>query len=376
MWVEVPEGSGFGPENLAFGVVAPRGAGARPAVRIGDSALDLEALQGAGRLLSAPRLFGPTLNEFLAAPRAVWREVREELQALLAADPAPAELAALIPLEECEVRVPVAVGDYVDFFSSIEHAANLGRLFRPEDDPLLPNWRHIPVGYHGRAATVVVSGTPVRRPRGPLGPGQFGPTQMLDIEVELGFVIGGPPNQLGEPVPIEAAAERIFGVVLVNDWSARDIQRWEYQPLGPFLAKSFATSISPWIVPIEALEPQRVAGPAQEPPPLPYLSTAEPWNFDIALEAELGGEVISRPNARGLYWNAAQQLAHASANGAVLRAGDLHATGTISGATPEECGSLIEIGRPFLADGDEVVLRGVAGAVSLGEVGGRIVEPA
>jgi fumarylacetoacetase len=375
MWVDVPEGSGFGPENLAFGVIAPRGAGARPAVRIGDSALDLVALQSAGRLLGAPRFLGTTLNDFLAAPRAVWLEVREELRALLAAEPEPADLAALIPLDECEMRVPVALGDYVDFFSSIEHAANLGRLFRPDGDPLLPNWRHIPVGYHGRASTVAVSGTAVRRPSGPLGPGDFGPTQMLDIELELGFVIGGPPNALGEPVAIESAADRIFGVVLVNDWSARDVQRWEYQPLGPFLAKSFATSISPWIVPIEALEPQRVAGPAQEPPPLPYLSTEQHWNFDIALEVELNGEVISRTNARSLYWNAAQQLAHASVNGAVVRPGDLHATGTISGTAPEECGSLIEIGRPFLADGDEVVLRGVGGAVSLEAVAGRI-EPA
>jgi fumarylacetoacetase len=375
VWIDVPEGSGFGPETLAFGVVAPRGAGARPAVRVGDSALDLAALQAAGRLLAAPRFLGSTLNDFLAAPRAVWLEVREELQALLAADPEPAELAALLPLGECEVRVPVAVGDYVDFFSSIEHAANLGRLFRPDGDPLLPNWRHIPVGYHGRAASIAVSGTAVRRPSGPLGPGEFGPTRMLDIELELGFVIGGPPNALGEPVPIESAAERIFGVVLVNDWSARDIQRWEYQPLGPFLGKSFATSISPWIVPIEALEPQRVPGPAQDPPPLPYLAGDQPWNFDIALEVALNGDVISRTNACGLYWNAAQQLAHASVNGAVVRPGDLHATGTISGAAPDECGSLIEIGRPFLADGDEVVLRGAAGAVSLGAVAGRI-DPA
>jgi fumarylacetoacetase len=375
VWIDVPEGSGFGPENLAFGVVAPRGAAARPVVRVGDSALDLAALQSGGRLLGAPRFLGPALNDFLAAPRAVWLEVREELQALLEADPEPADLAAVLPLEGCEVRVPVAIGDYADFFSSIEHAANLGRLFRPDGDPLLPNWRHIPVGYHGRAATVAVSGTPVRRPSGPLGPGEFGPTRMLDIELELGFVIGGPPNPLGEPIPIEAAAERIFGVVLVNDWSARDVQRWEYQPLGPFLGKSFATSISPWIVPIEALEPQRVPGPAQEPPPLPYLSTGEPWNFDVALEIELNGEVISRTNARGLYWNAAQQLAHASVNGAVVQPGDLHATGTISGAAPDQCGSLIEIGRPFLADGDDVVLRGQAGEVSLGTVAGRI-DPA
>jgi fumarylacetoacetase len=204
----------------------------------------------------------------------------------------------------------------------------------------------------------------------------FAPTGRLDIELELGFVTGGPPTSLGAPLPIGEAADRIFGFVLVNDWSARDIQRWESQPLGPFLAKSFATSVSPWIVPLEALEPYRVEGPLQEPAPLPYLADAEPRNYDIELQVELNGEVISRTNARGLYWSAAQQLAHASVNGAVIHPGDLHATGTISGPAPDHCGSLIEIGRPFLADGDEVVLRGRAdnGALSLGEVRGRI-EP-
>jgi fumarylacetoacetase len=331
-------------------------------VRIGDDALDLTSVD--------PAFAAPTLNRFLAAPRSRWAEVRTEIEQIVAGDP------ALIPLADCEVLMPIAVGDYVDFFSSIEHAGNLGRLFRPEGDPLLPNWRHLPVAYHGRSATVVASGTPVRRPSGPFGPGEFGPTQMLDIELELGFVIGGPPNALGEPIPIESAAERIFGVVLVNDWSARDIQRWESQPLGPFLAKSFATSVSPWIVPLEALEPYRVEGPLQEPAPLPYLADAEPRNYDIELEVELNGEVISRTNARGLYWSAAQQLAHASVNGAVIHPGDLHATGTISGASPDQCGSLIEIGRPFLADGDTVTLRGRAGenGPALGEVSGKI-EP-
>jgi fumarylacetoacetase len=388
-WAPVPAGSGFGPENLPYGVVMPRGGSSpRCAVRIGDSALDLAALQAAGRLPAAPSFATPVLNEFLAAPRAVWLEVREELQALLAADPAPAELAALLPLAECDLAMPIAIGDYVDFYSSLEHATNLGRLFRPGSDPLLPNWRHLPVAYHGRSGTVVVSGTPVRRPRGQLPPEHdggvpsFGPTARLDIELELGFVAGGPPKPLGEPIAVEDAADHIFGVVLVNDWSARDIQRWEYQPLGPFLGKSFATSISPWIVPIAALEPHRVKGPPQDPPPLPYVAAREPWNFDIALEIELNGAVVSQTNARDLYWSAAQQLAHASSGGAPIRPGDLHATGTISGPEPDQCGSLLEMsgGRGFLDDGDSVVLRGHAGGaggplVSLGEVAGR-VEPA
>jgi fumarylacetoacetase len=336
--------------TIAFGTAAP----GRCVARIGD---DVVEVPGYG-----------SLDKLLAAPRSVWTEVSEELRTLHAAG-------ELEPLGECEPVMPFTVGDYVDFFSSIEHATNLGRLFRPGSEPLLPNWRHMPVGYHGRAATIVASGAPIRRPQGQLGLGEFGPTQALDIELELGFVIGGRPNAMGEPIPIETAAERIFGVVLVNDWSARDIQRFEYQPLGPFLGKSFATSISPWVVPIDSLADQRVPGPAQDPPPLPYLSADEPWNFDIELAIELNGEVISSTNSRGLYWNAAQQLAHASVNGAVIRPGDLLATGTISGATPDQCGSLIEIGRPFLEDGDEVVLRGRAGEVALGAVAGRI-DPA
>jgi fumarylacetoacetase len=330
--------------NLAFGTAAP----GRCVARIGDDVVEVPGYR--------------SLDELIAAPRATWIQVCEEMSSLHAAGD-------LEPLREHELLLPITVGDYVDFFSSIEHATNLGRLFRPGGEPLLPNWRHLPVGYHGRSATIVPSGTPIRRPHGQLGPGEFGPTAALDIELELGFVIGGPPNALGEPIPIESAAERIFGVVLVNDWSARDIQRFEYQPLGPFLGKSFATSISQWVVPIHALEPCRVAGPPQDPAPLPYLATSEPWNFDIALEVELNGEVISATTAAGIYWNAAQQLAHASSNGAVIRPGDLHATGTISGAAPDQCGSLIEIGRPFLDDGDEVVLRASAGELALGVAG-------
>jgi fumarylacetoacetase len=276
------------------------------------------------------------------------------------------EHVAEVPLREVEWHLPFAVADYVDFYSSLEHATNMGRMFRPNADPLLPNWRRLPVGYHGRAGTVVVSGTEIPRPDGQRGADDFGPSQKLDVELELGFVIGKPADG---PVPVDRALEHVFGVVLVNDWSARDIQAWEYQPLGPFLGKSFATSISPRVVTLDELK--RVPGEPQEPPPLPYLRI-EPFAFDVPLEIELNGEVISRTNARHLYWNVAQQVAHLTSNGSTLRTGDLLATGTISGPGERERGSLIELTwneGPFLADGDEVVLRGEG----LGEVRGRIV---
>jgi fumarylacetoacetase len=289
--------------------------------------------------------------------------------------------------------LPFEIADYVDFYSSLEHATNLGRMFRPDADPLLPNWKRLPVGYHGRAGTVVPSGTPIVRPSGqylPRGATEptFGPSQRLDVELELGFVIGT-PSELGRPVPIGEALEHVAGVVLVNDWSARDIQAWEYQPLGPFLGKSFATSISAEVTPLAALLPYRVHSPVQDPPPLPYLRAAAHLAFDLDLELELNGDVISRTSARHLYWSLEQQIAHATVNGASLRAGDLFATGTISGPTRDSCGSLIELTwngaepltlsdgsrRTFLEDGDEVVLRGRTpdGHVQLGEVRGRVV---
>jgi fumarylacetoacetase len=274
-----------------------------------------------------------------------------------------------VPLGNVQWHLPFAVADYVDFYSSLEHATNMGRMFRPDAEPLLPNWRRLPVGYHGRAGTVVVSGTHIRRPHGQRGADDFGPSQKLDIELELGFVIGKPADG---PVPVDRALDHVFGVVLVDDWSARDIQAWEYQPLGPFLGKSFATSISPWVVTLDQLK--CVAGEPQEPPPLEYLRI-EPFAFDIPLEIELNGEVVSRTNARHLYWNVAQQIAHLTSNGSTLRTGDLLASGTISGPGERERGSLIELTwneGPFLADGDEVVLRGEG----LGEVRGRIVPSA
>src|SRR4051794_23231613 len=288
-WVEGADGSGFGLENLPFGAVARRGGPARPAVRIGEHALILEPLAEAGLLGALPPgvLAGPVLNPFLALGRPARSAPPARIAGLLR-DDAPereAAAAALVPLAAVEARLPLAIGDYVDFYSSIEHAFNVGRIFRPDAEPLLPNWRHLPVGYHGRASSVVVSGTPVRRPEGQLPPNEpggaprFGPTERLDIELELGFVTG-PGNPLGTSIDTRAAREHIFGFVLVNDWSARDIQRWEYVPLGPFLGKSFATSISPWIVPLEALEPYRAPARPQDPQPLPYLLTERDWALD------------------------------------------------------------------------------------------------
>jgi fumarylacetoacetase len=279
----------------------------------------------------------------------------------------------------------------------MEHATNLGKILRPDSEPLLPNWRWIPIGYHGRSSTIVVDGTPIVRPSGQRkAPNEsapiFGPSRLLDIELEVGFVTG-PGNRMGEPIAIETARDHIFGLVLVNDWSARDIQAWEYQPLGPFLGKSFATSISPWVVPLDALEPYRVSGPAQDPQPLPYLRTAEAWNYDVQLFVELetpsmraqgiAAEVISRSNFKYMYWNMAQQLAHATINGTAVRPGDLYASGTISGPEPGSYGSLIELTwrgakplklrtgeeRKFLEDGDTVTLRAVCEAASKPRIG-------
>jgi len=350
--------------TLPLGVFSPPGEAPRVGARSGDRVLDLAAV-GPG-LLAAP-----SLNGLMAAGPEAWAAVR-------ALDDAPDHALADVTL-----HLPFAVADYVDFYSSLEHATNLGRLFRPDAEPLLPNWRHLPVGYHGRAGTVVPSGTPIARPSGQARPPgadapRFGPSRRLDIELELGAVIGL-PSRLGEPVPVERALDHVFGLVLVNDWSARDIQAWEYQPLGPFLGKSFATSIGHWVVPLDAFP--RVLAPPQEPEPLPYLRE-DPWAFDIPLEVELNGHVVSRSNARHLYWSVAQQIAHLTVNGASLRTGDLLASGTISGPEPGERGSFIELTwngaeplelpdgstRTFLEDGDEVVLRNA----DLGEVRGVI----
>lgn len=379
--------TGFGPEHLPYGVFRRAGEAPRVGARLGDGVLDLAALARDGLLDEDPSLFAqPSLNAFMAAGPAAWGRTRAALRALTSGP--DAELAA-VALDEAELLLPIAIGDYVDFYSSIHHAENVGRIFRPDDPPLLPNWRHLPVGYQGRAGTVVVSGTPIRRPRGQRrgddGP-LFGPSVRLDIELELGLVIGVPS---AEPIAIGDALDRLFGAVLLNDWSARDLQAWENRPLGPFLSKSFATSIAAWVTPMEAILARRVPAPAPDPPPLPYLSE-EPWALDLDLEVELNGTVVSRPSARDLYWSAAQQLAHLTVNGASVRTGDLFGTGTISGPERDQRGSLLELSwngaepialdngaaRSFLEDGDEVVLRGHGGdALTLGEVRGRI-EPA
>jgi fumarylacetoacetase len=370
--------------SLAYGAFSPDGEPARVGARRGGRVLDLAELAAQGRLGGLPEsLFAhPDLNTFMDAGPDAWRECGARL-AQIDDDG--------YPIDKVTLRLPFAVADYVDFYSSLDHATNLGNLFRPGDEPLLPNWRHLPVGYHGRAGSIVISGTPVVRPSGQVMPPgaaapRFGPSRRLDIELELGFVIGT-PSRLGEPVAVGQALEHVFGVVLVNDWSARDIQAWEYQPLGPFLGKSFATSIGAWVTPLDVLEPYRVPAPPQEPQPLPYLRES-PWAYDIGLEIELQGQVVSRTSTRHLYWSVAQQIAHMTVNGAALRTGDLLASGTISGPEKDSRGSLIELTwngeeplelagssrRSFLLDGDEVVLRGASadGAVDLGEVRGRI----
>jgi len=412
-WVPGAQGSGFPAEHLPYGIFAEAdpaasapGVGvpgltgrARVGVRIGDHILDLARLAGDG-LVDGP-FDAPTLNPFMAEGPEHWSAVRSRLIELVCDAGSQARVAAaLVPVERAQLLLPFTVADYVDFYSSLEHATNLGRLFRPDGDPLLPNWRHLPVAYHGRAGTVVVSGTPVVRPLGqrrePDGSVVFGPSTRLDIELEVGFVVGVPSSH-GRPVTVAEAPSHVFGVVLVNDWSARDIQAWEYQPLGPFLGKSFATSVGAWVTPLEALALCRTAGPVQDPPPLPYLDLAEPWALDLALAVDLqpaGADVattISSTSFAGLYWRFPQQVAHLTANGAHLRTGDLLASGTVSGPTRGSEGSLVEltrggaaplavggVERRFLEDGDQVALRGQATVgegvtITLGEVHGQVL---
>jgi len=396
-WVGVPAGSDFPLANLPYGIFGRPGEPHRVGVAIGGHVLDLGALGTAG-LLPRPECFrAGSLNAFLVAGRPVWRSTRCRLTELLT-DPGHRATVEphLIAMDDVRMHLPFEVADYVDFYSSIDHAGNVGRIFRPDAEPLLPNWRHLPVAYHGRAGTVVVTGTPIVRPcgqrksptdRAPT----YGPSAKLDIEAEVGFVVGR-PSEPGSRVPAADFAEHVFGVVLVNDWSARDVQAWEYQPLGPFLAKSFATSISPWVVPLEALEAARCEGPEQSPAVLPYLARNDRSAFDLALEVSLNGEVISRPPFAGTYWTADQQLAHLTVNGAALRTGDLYASGTVSGPARDQRGSLLELTwngdqplaladgstRAFLADGDVVSIRASApavggGRIGFGEVAGQVV---
>ncbi|WP_219834171.1 fumarylacetoacetase [Paenibacillus sp. R14(2021)] len=412
-FIHVDPDSHFPIQNLPYGVFRPRSGGPpRIGVAIGAYVLDLAALDLAGYFdrtaASGRAVFAQqSLNAFMALGRQAWREIRAIIGRLLDADE-PAlrdeeELrkAALHLQSDVELLLPAEIGDYTDFYASKAHAANVGTLFRGKDHALMPNWLHLPVGYHGRASSVVVSGTDVRRPLGQLKPPDsavpfFGPTRQLDFELEMGWLIGT-GNEQGRPIPIEEAEDHIFGLVLVNDWSARDIQAWEYQPLGPFLGKSFATSVSPWVVPLEALAPFRIPAPEQEPEPLPYLRRRNPDTFDIQLEVSLQTDAMERPeriatsNYRNLYWTIAQQIAHHASGGCNLRTGDLLASGTISGPVKESRGCMLELTwrgteplrlscgeeRVWLADGDRLSMtgwcRGNGFKVGFGEVAGRIL---
>jgi fumarylacetoacetase len=391
-WLELPADTGFGISNLPLGVFSTRGGAPRHGVAIGDFVLDLAGVTG------LPVHRTSTLNPFLIAGPGAWRDLREQVTEWLTDARHRAWVGPhLVPRAEVEMHLPVAVADYADFYSSEHHARNVGRLFRPDAEPLTPNWRHLPIGYHGRAGTVEVSGTPVRRPNGQRREAgdelpTFGPSRRLDFEAEVGFVVGAPTG-LGTPVPLGAFPEHVFGVCLVNDWSARDIQAWEYVPLGPFLGKSFLTSVSPWVVPLAALAAARVPPPPRDTPVLPYLDDRDhPWGLDLTLEVRLNGELVSCPPFRDLYWSPAQQLAHLTVNGASLRTGDLFASGTVSGPARDQWGSLLELSengarpvvladgttRAFLEDGDVVTISATGpgpdgSRIGFGEVTGRVV---
>ncbi|WP_415648875.1 fumarylacetoacetase [Stackebrandtia soli] len=385
--IDIPADSPYGLANLPYGVYSAPGAAPRVGVRVGDHVVDLAGL------LADDVFARPSLNPFMARGRDFWDETRTRLTAALAED-VPEQYVHSV--STVIMLLPIEVADYVDFYASEQHATNLGRLFRPGSPPLMPNWKHLPVGYHGRAGTVVVSGTDIVRPIGQRkAPDEstptVGPSRRLDIEAELGFIVGtGSP--LGSPIAADDIAEHVFGAVLVNDWSARDIQAWEYVPLGPFLGKSFATSVSPWVVPLAALDAARVPTPPQEPTPLPYLIHSQPWGLDIDLAVEWNGQIVSRPPYRDMYWSPAQMLAHMTINGATSRTGDLYASGTISGAARDQRGAFIELtwggtepvtvngeARTFLEDGDTVTITATApgldgGRIGFGEVTGRILS--
>lgn len=384
-----PDLGGFGLDHLPL-AVGPEGV----VTRIGDRAVSLVRLADeAGLPVPADVVRAETLNPLLALGHDAMSALRARLAEVLA-DPGPTLLAAFRPVDEVPLRLPVAITNYVDFYASKTHASNLGRILRPDGDPLTPNWVWLPIGYHGRVSTIVPSPTPIRRPKGIRlvdGTPRYGPSLRLDIEAEVGFVIGR-SSEPGVPLAPSQFFDHVAGVVLVNDWSARDVQAFEGQPLGPFLGKSFATSISPWLTPLEALADARVPAVVQDPAPLPHLVDDDPWNLALDLVIALNGEVIARPPFASTYWTPGQQLAHQTANGADVRVGDLFASGTVSGPRPDQFGSLIELTnngerpltladgstRTFLADDDVVVINASAptrdgGHLLLGEVRGRVL---
>lgn len=395
-WVPVPAKSHFPIQNLPYGVFARPGTPARAGVAIGEYVLDLAGVAGAGLLDGRGWFAWPALNRFMAAGPAAWQATRARLTELLSGHQHRDLVEPhLVRQADVELRLPFKVADYVDFYSFRDHASRVGEIFRPGMPPLPRNWLHLPAGYHGRAGSVVVSGTPVTRPSGQYPPANgaapvFGPTRRLDFEAEVAFAVGV-GSRRGEPVATREFGQHAFGFVLVNDWSARDIQSWESPPLGPFLGKSFANSVSPWVVPVAALAAARVPPPRQDPPPLAYLDCAEPWGLDLSLQITLNDHIVARPSFRDMYWTPPQQLAHATVNGAPLRTGDLFASGTVSGPGPGECGCLLELTwdgsrpirlpdgttRSYLHDGDVVRISATApGAdgttIGFGAVEGRV----
>ena len=390
-WIEVDDNSDFPIQNIPFGVFLTPDNIVTVGTRIGDTAIDLAALHQLGYFegieLTDDIFLQDTLNDFIADGRKTWRLVRNRIAELFDDSNTILKLNTvhkniiLFQCSEIEMQLPVHVGDYTDFYASKEHATNVGTMFRGKDNALMPNWLHLPVGYHGRSSSVIPSGVPIRRPHGQMMPAEaqnpiFGPSQAIDFELEMAFITTN-ANVLGEPVPIHEAENHIFGLVLFNDWSARDIQRWEYVPLGPFLGKNFASSISPWIVTLDALEPFRVASPVQNPKPLPYLQSEGEKSFDIQLEVAIQPndakeQVVSKSNFKYMYWNMAQQLTHHTVNGCPVHAGDMMGSGTISGPTPDSYGSMLELAwkgekpiemndgtqRKFIHDNDTVIMRG------------------
>jgi fumarylacetoacetase len=407
-FIDVDPTSHFPIQNLPYGIFRPGGGTPRAGVAIGEFVVDLSVLAEEGLLgerARGERWFAAlALNRFMGAGPATWAEVRLAVSELLRSESrldldTDLKSRVLHPMKDVEMILPATIGDYTDFYSSREHATNVGTMFRGKENALMPNWLHLPVGYHGRSSSIVMSGHDVRRPCGQLNPDDkapvFGASRLLDFELEMGFFVG-PGNELGHPIPIEEAENHIFGLVLVNDWSARDIQKWEYVPLGPFLGKSFATTLSPWIVTTAALERFRVEGPTQDPEPLPYLRSAGRRTFDINLEVDLATAdreraTVCRSNFRHLYWDMRQQLAHHTVNGCNVRPGDLMASGTISGPTEDSYGSMLELTwrgtrpiqlpggseRKFIADGDQIIMTGWAQGegfrVGFGEARGRVI---
>lgn len=402
--IQIHPDSDFPIQNLPYGIFSTRdNPDPRVGTRLGDLVIDLAALDDAGILGERHGFFADaSLNRFMASGRGVWREIRQRLTRILGEEQASLKKEALSPANQVRMHLPVNIGDYTDFYASREHATNVGVMFRGKENALMPNWLHLPVGYHGRASSVILSGTDVVRPRGQVkpkdAPPEFIATRQLDFELEMGFFMGT-GNDLGKPIPIEDARDHIFGMVLLNDWSARDIQAWEYQPLGPFLAKNFATSISPWVVTMDALEPFCISLPGQNPAPLPYLRSDSAKGIDITLEVSLQSarmdapQIISRSNMKHLYWSIEQMLAHHTVTGCNMRPGDLCGTGTISGPTEDSCGSMLELTwrgerpislpggetRTFLQDGDTITMKGYCQGdgyrIGFGEVTGKIMPP-